>query len=419
VAPRNPRGVGSTEPRISAGPGLDGAGAQRLEKYADLAVRVGANVQEGQTVFIQTGVEHVPLARALARASYRAGARYVDVGYVDQHVRHAMIEFAADEILQYTPPWQLERAKNWDGAAMIATTGDPEPELFGDLDGEKVGRTRMVEASEIARGTMMRKSVNWTGVAFPNEGWATQVFGEPGVERLWEAVAFCTRLDEDDPVQAWRDHMAKLERRAKAMNDAAFDALRYRGTGTDFTVGLLPNARWMSALFHTANGIEYVPNMPTEEVFTTPDHRRAEGTIASSMPLALLGEIVEDLRLTVKDGKIVDVQATKGADVVRGQMQVDEGASRFGELALVDGESRVGQTGITFFDTLYDENARAHIAFGFGVPEVFEGDPGDGMNISSVHTDFMVGRPELEIDGLTKDGAAVPILREETWQLPE
>jgi len=265
----------------------------------------------------------------------------------------------------------------------------------------------------------MERSLNWSGVAYPSEGWATQIYGEPDVERLWEAVAFCTRLDEADPVQAWRDHMARLEARAQKLTELRFDAIHYRGPGTDFTIGLLPNARWMSALFRRADGREYVPNMPTEEIFTTPDARRAEGTIASSLPLALHGDIVEDMRLTVKDGKIVDVQAKRGAEVVRGQLESDERAAYFGELALVDGTSRVGQTGITFFDTLYDENATCHIAYGFGIPEVFEGDAGEGMNISTVHTDFMVGRPELEIDGLTKDGNAVPILREETWQLPE
>jgi aminopeptidase len=159
--------------------------------------------------------------------------------------------------------------------------------------------------------------------------------------------------------------------------------------------------------------------MPTEEIFTTPDPRRAEGTISSSLPLALLGEMVKGLRLTVRDGTIVEVEAEQGAEVVRSQVASDEGAARFGEIALVDGTSRVGKTGITFFDTLYDENATCHIAYGFGIPEVFEGGADDGMNVSSVHTDFMVGRPELEVDGLMKDGAAVPILRNETWQLPE
>jgi aminopeptidase len=390
---------------------------ERLEKYARLAVEVGANVQEGQTVFLSAMVEHAPLARALARASYGAGARYVDVRYVDQHVRRAMIELGPDEALEHTPEWLKTRFRATGGNANIATTGDPAPELMADLDGERVGRARMKELAEIVRDLMTERKINWTGIAYPNEGWAEKVFGEPDVERLWEAVAFCTRLDEPDPVAAWREHMRKLEDRAAQLNERTFDALHYRGPGTDFTIGLLPNTRWLSALFRTADGHEYVPNMPTEEIFTTPDCRRAEGTIASTRPLALTGDVIEGLAFTVKDGKIVDVDAKHGADLVRGELDVDDRARYFGEVALVDGASRVGQTGITFFDTLYDENATSHIAYGFGIPEAFDGEPGEGMNVSTVHTDFMVGSPELEVDGLTADGEAVPILRDETWQL--
>ncbi|MFL5963693.1 MAG: aminopeptidase [Gaiellaceae bacterium] len=392
---------------------------ERLERYAELAVRVGANVEAGQNVFIQSQIEHAPLARALTRAAYAAGARYVDVTYRDQHIRKAMIGLGPDDALTHTPGWTKTRAKALKGAALIATTGDPEPELLGDLDGERVGRAQMREVTEIMRGHMVARAINWTGVAYPNAGWANKMFGEPDVERLWEAVASCTRLDEPDPVAAWRDHLARLERRAATLNERQFDALRYRGPGTDFTIGLLAAARWMSALFRTASGRDYVPNMPTEEIFTTPDRRRAEGTISSSLPLALHGDIVKGLELTVKDGRIVNVDAEHGAELVRSETSRDEGASYFGELALVDGSSRVGKTGITFFDTLYDENATCHIAYGFGIPETFEGEPGEGMNVSSVHTDFMIGRPELEVDGLAKDGTAVPILRDETWQLPE
>jgi len=390
---------------------------ERLEAYADLAVRVGANVQVGQTVFLTTQIEHAPLARALTRAAYRAGARYVDVRYRDDHVRHAMIELGPDEALTHSPEWMKQLYRAMEGGAQLWTTGEPEPELMNDLDGERVGRARMKEVVEIIREQMVQRSLNWSGVAYPSEGWATQIYGEPDVERLWEAVAFCTRLDEADPVQAWRDHMARLEGRGKVLTELQLDAVHYTGPGTDLTVGLNPNARWMSALFRTREGIEYVPNMPTEEVFTTPDCRRAEGTIRSSRPLVLDGDIIEGLRLTVKDGKIVDVQADKGAGIVRGQLEIDDRAAYFGELALVDGTSRVGRTKTTFFDTLYDENATCHIAYGFGVPEVFDGDPGDGMNISGVHTDFMVGGPELAVDGITKDGTAVPILREDVWQL--
>jgi aminopeptidase len=392
---------------------------QRLARYAELAVRVGANVQQGQTVFVLSQIDHAPLARAITRAAYEAGATYVDVQYRDQHVRKAMIELGSDETLTYTPDWLKTLFHARAGNALIATTGDPEPELLGELDGERVGRAQMKALIEIVRDQMTTRSVNWTGVAYPNAGWATQVFGEPDVERLWEAVAFCTRLDEADPVEAWREHMARLESRASKLTGMALDSLHYRGPGTDFTVGLLDNARWMSALFHTASGIEYVPNMPTEEIFTTPDSRRAEGTIRSSRPLALAGDIIEGLQLTVRHGKIVDVQAEKGADIVRGQLASDERAAYFGELALVDGTSRVGKTEITFFDTLFDENATCHIAYGFGIAEAFDGDPSDGMNVSNVHTDFMIGRPELEVDGVTKDGASIPIIREDTWQLPE
>jgi aminopeptidase len=390
---------------------------ERLEAYADLAVRVGANVQVGQTVFLTTQIEHAPLARALTRAAYRAGARYVDVRYRDDHVRHAMIDLGPDEALTHSPEWMKQLYRAMEGGAQLWTTGEPEPELMNDLDGERVGRARMKEVVEIIREQMVQRSLNWSGVAYPSEGWATQIYGEPDVERLWEAVAFCTRLDEADPVQAWRDHMARLEGRGKVLTELQLDAVHYTGPGTDLTVGLNPNARWMSALFRTRDGIEYVPNMPTEEVFTTPDCRRAEGTIRSSRPLVLDGDIIEGLRLTVKDGKIVDVQADKGAGIVRGQLEIDDRAAYFGELALVDGTSRVGRTKTTFFDTLYDENATCHIAYGFGVPEVFDGDPGDGMNISGVHTDFMVGGPELAVDGITKDGTAIPILREDVWQL--
>ena len=391
----------------------------RLAKYAELAVRVGANLQPGQILFISPQIEHAPLARAIARAGYRAGARYVDMNYRDEHVRKAMIAKGPDEALTLTPDWLKTRAEALAGNAMIWTTGEPEPDLMSDLDGERVGRAQMRELAEIGRRRMIERSTNWSGVAYPNAGWAEQMFGAPDVERLWEAVAFCTRLDEDDPVAAWREHMQRLETRAATLNELKLDSLHYSGPGTDFTVGLLDEARWLSALFRTRDGVEYVPNLPTEEIFTTPDCRRAEGTIRSSRPLVLLGEVIEGLHLTVEDARIVDVQAEKGADVVRAQIATDENAARFGELALVDGTSRVGQTGLTFFETLYDENATCHIAYGFGIPEAFEGQPGDGMNVANVHTDFMVGGPELEIDGITKDGKRVPILREDQWQLPE
>ena len=393
---------------------------ERLERYAAVAIEVGANVEAGQNVFIGARVEHAPLARALTRAAYKAGARYVDVYYTDQHVRRAMIELGPDEALSYSPPWLIERYESMGGAAMVGTSGDPEPTLLADLDGERVGRARMKEVMQVAMRQMQERSVNWTGIAYPNEGWAEQMFGEPDVERLWEAVAFCTRLDEADPVAAWREHMARLDRRAKALNDLQLDALRYRGPGTELEIGLLERTRFCSALFRTAAGRPYTANLPTEEVFATPDARRAEGVVTSTKPLALLGEIVEKLVLTFEGGRVADVQAEKGAEVVRAQISTDENAVHLGEVALVDGESRVGKTGLTFFDTLFDENATCHIAYGMAIPEGHEGEAtGEGINVSTVHTDFMVGGPEVEVDGVTADGRVVPLLREDVWQLPE
>jgi aminopeptidase len=393
---------------------------ERLERYAAVAIEVGANVEAGQRVYISARIEHAPLARALTRAAYKAGARYVDVAYVDQHVRRAMIELGPDEALSYSPPWLVSRFEEMQGQAMVGTTGDPEPALLADLDGERVGRARMKEVAQVAMRQLQERSVNWTGIAFPNEGWAEQMFGEPDVERLWAAVAFCTRLDEADPVAAWRAHMARLDSRAKAMNELRLDALRYRGPGTELEIGLLERTRFGSALFRTAGGRPYTANLPTEEVFATPDARRAEGVITSTKPLALLGEIVRGLQITFAAGRIVDVQAEAGAEVVRAQIASDENAVHLGEVALVDGESRVGKTGLTFFDTLFDENATCHVAYGMAIPEGHEGDePHDGINVSTVHTDFMVGGPEVEVDGVTADGRVVPILREDVWQLPE
>jgi aminopeptidase len=392
----------------------------RLERYASVAVRVGANVGRGQTLFIGARIEHAPLVRALARQAYAAGARYVDVEYRDQHVRRAMIELGPDEALDHSPAWLIERCEAFAGNAVIGTTGDPSPQLLADLDGERVGRARMKEVARVALRQLTERTVNWTGVAFPNEGWAQEVFGEPDVERLWAAVALCTRLDEPDPVEAWRLHMERLDRRAAALNALGLDRVTYHGPGTDLEIGLLERSRFGSALFETVDGRRYVANMPTEEVFTTPDARRAEGVVTSTKPLALAGDVVKGLRLTFEGGRIVDVEADEGADVVRGELETDENAVRLGEVALVDGTSRVGQTGITFFDTLYDENATCHIAYGAAVSEGHQGEEeDDGINQSLVHTDFMIGGPEVDVDGVTRDGRVIPLLREDVWQLPE
>jgi len=253
----------------------------------------------------------------------------------------------------------------------------------------------------------------------PNAGWAMQMFGEPDVDRLWELVEHCVRLDEPDPVAAWRAHIARLDARAQALNDLEVDALRFQGPGTDLTIGLLPESRWLGVESRTVDGVVYVANMPTEEVYTTPDARRTEGVVTSTMPLSVYGTIVRGLRLRFSAGRIVEVDADEGAEVIRGQLASDENAAALGEVALVDGTSLVGRTGLTFFDTLYDENATCHVAIGDAYAEAVEGGLIEGVNVSSVHTDFMIGGPEVSVDAVTRAGSVAPLLRAEVWQLPD
>jgi len=396
--------------------------AERLERYAELAVHVGANVQPGQVVEVIGLVEHAPLARAVARAAYRGGARFVDVAYSDSHVRRARIEHAPEETLSMTPPWLLTREHELarERGAAIGITGDPEPELLGDLPGERVGKTRMVELAEESMKAVNERLINWTGVAFPNEGWARAVFGEPDVERLWDAVAHAVRLDEPDPAAAWAAHVDRLERRARALDALRVDTLRFRGPGTDLTVGLLEQSVWCGPRSYTASGLPHVANMPTEEVFTTPDARRTEGVVRSTRPLVLYGTVVRGLEVRFDRGRIAAVDAESGADVVRGQLASDERAACLGEVALVDGTSRVADAGVTFFDTLFDENVTCHVAYGAAYAEAVDGEPpNDGFNASSVHTDFMIGGPDVTVDAVTRDGDVVPLLRDDVWQLPD
>jgi aminopeptidase len=390
---------------------------ERLERYAELAVRVGANVQEGQEVFVHAYVEHMELGRALVRQSWQAGASYVHLLYRDDHLRKARIELGPDSALTYSPPWEIKLTQETAGNAQLGTTGKFEPELLADLDGERLGRAVQLEIAELVQRQHRENTVNWCGVGAPNEGWARQVFGEPDVERLWEKVAFCMRLDEPDPVAAWQAHLARLDARAAALTALHPDAIHYRGPGTDLTVGLIPSARWGSARFRTSGGIDYVANMPTEEIFTTPDSRRAEGTIRSSLPLSLNGQIIRGLQFTFEDGRIVGVEAETGADFIRSQIATNENADRLGELALVTKESRVGQSGTLFYDTLFDENATCHIAYGMGLPYAFEGEPDERTNVCNIHVDFMVGAPELEVDAVLADGTEIPLIRDEEWQL--
>jgi aminopeptidase len=399
-----------------------------LDRYARLILEIGVNLEPGQILGVGAEIEHAPLVRAVARAAYEAGARYVDVLYRDDEVRKARLESGPDELLEWTPPWRIERRRALgEHGAHLSIHGARDPHLFDSVDGERLARARYRAEEELWLRLATENRVNWCVVGYATDGWARAVFGEPDSQRLWEAIATTVRLDEPDPATAWRAHVERLARRAGALNERRFDAIRFHGPGTDLTVGLHPGSAWQGAADTTVWGRDYVANVPTEEVFTTPDARRTEGVVRSTRPLFLLGTLVEGLEVRFAGGRIVGVEAERGAEVVRTQVATDEGAATLGEVALVDASSRVGQTGVTFLETLFDENAASHIAYGQGFAAQVEGAEGlsskdlqaRGISQSSLHTDFMVGGPAVKVDGLTRDGDAVPLLRENVWQLGE
>ena len=394
-----------------------------LERLADLAVTVGANVQPGQIVCVHTDVERIPLSRAVADRAYRAGARHVEVVYADPWLQRSRIQHGPDDSIGFAPSWAVDRIREMgeQHVATIRLEGAFDPAALEELDPERLGHDQPPTRQEMIK-LVTGRLTNWTIVPAPTMAWAQVVHPdlspEAALAQLWEEVVFICRLDHPDPAQAWLERMRRLREVAAMLDERRFSAIAFKGDGTDLTVGLLPSSRWLAASFSRFDGLEHYPNIPSEEVFTAPDPLRVDGHVRATKPLDLEGTVIEGLRVRFEGGKAVEIDADRGADVLRTRCSLDEGASRLGELALVDGEGRIGQLDTVFFTTLIDENAASHIALGHGYAFAVEDEAEHSrVNSSSIHIDFMIGSPELDVDGIGRDGARMPLLRGGAWQI--
>ena len=395
-----------------------------FRSLGELAVRVGANLQAGQELVVAGDVEHAPLVRATMDAGWRAGASDVQCLYREPYDRLFLGRYGADDRLERSPFATLAYFDHLaEGQrAVVVVGGDATPGLYADIDPERLARIVPADAMRRRAEIWGRRGVAWTVVPFPTEAWSARIFGEPDVGRLREVMARAMRLDEPDPVEAWRNHLAELSARAQILNARSYDALRFRGPGTDLLIGLLPNARWGSVQGKTAWGQRYLANIPTEEVCTTPDFRRTHGLVTMTRPFADVGAYVTGISMRFEHGRLVQASASEGEAWLRQMLATDDGASMVGEIALVPTDNRLAEFQLTFFHGLFDENVSSHMALGWGLTE--PGTEGmsaaerraEGMSTSSVHNDFTIGGPEIDVSGVTKDGREEPLMVGGNWQ---
>jgi aminopeptidase len=391
-----------------------------LDSYANVILDVAVPVVPDDLMLVNAELVHAPLAQALAEAAYIRGARYVDIWYFDPRAKRSRVRHANTATLGEVPAW-LD-ARNDEAAErhgiVVTICGSAAPDLLARVDPSRVGFDRMPSLESRVR-LQLANLACWTIVPCATAEWARAVFGEPDAERLWECLRPILRLDQPDPRAAWRSRIDELLGRAAVLNSLELDAVHFSGPGTDLTIGLLPGAHWTAAELESVTGRRFQANLPTEEVFTTPDYRRVNGTVRATRPLALGGTVVRGLELTFHDGVVSEVRAGNGAEAVRANQATDAGAARLGELALVDGSSPVGRSSTTFLETLLDENATCHLAWGAGlppgVPPTMRGGNAPGVNSSRVHIDFMVGGPEVTVTGLRRHGSPVVLLRNDEW----
>ncbi len=402
----------------------------KLDRLGEVAVRVGLQLREGQDLVMTAPVAALPLVRRITEHAYRAGAGLVTTFFADEETTLARYRFGADASFDRSAGWLYEgMAKAFEGgAARLAIAGD-NPLLLSGEDPAKVARANRANSTAYkpALERIVGFDINWTIVSYPNPSWAKVVFPDDpedvAVGRLAQAIFAASRVDQGDPVAAWREHNARLHARRDWLNEHRFAALHFTGPGTDLTVGLGDGHLWQGGASTAKNGIECNPNIPTEEVFTTPHAQRVDGHVRSTKPLSHQGTLIQDIEVRFEGGRAVSVRASRGEEVLAKVMDTDEGARRLGEVALVPNSSPISQSGLLFYNTLFDENAACHIALGQCYSKCFidggkltpEEVAARGGNQSLIHIDWMIGSGEIDIDGVHADGRRVPVMRRGEW----
>ncbi|TKJ21619.1 MAG: aminopeptidase [Promethearchaeota archaeon Loki_b32] len=411
---------------------------QNLKKYAKVIVKVGLNLQPGQRLLIGgltlsndgTPLEFAPLVRLIAKEAYQIGARLVDVMWGDDQLRLIRFQHAPKDSFEVFPKWRI------DAEVKIGEAGDADlvivssdPELLREQDPQLITKFQQTFFKHVKplSDLISKNAMNWLAASGATDGWANKVFPtfpkKSRKAKLWDSIFEICRVKEKDPISAWRDHIDQLGKRKDYLNSKKYNELKLIAPGTDLTIGLPKGHKWVGGITTTQNGINFTPNMPTEEIFTIPHKDKTEGIVSSTKPLYYGGVIIEDFRLKFSEGRIIEVKAKKGADFLLKTLETDNGARYLGEIALVPHSSPISQSDLLFYNTLIDENAAIHVAFGrarkFNLEngeEMSDDDfAGVGGNLSLIHIDFMIGSGEMDVDGITEDGTFEPIMRNGEW----
>lgn len=404
-----------------------------LKKYASLAVKKGVNLQKGQVLMINTPIECYDFARVIAEEAYREGAKEVIVRYSDQVIQRLTLENASIETLSNIPDWFSESYNKYakEGCCVISVSAS-DPDAYKGVPADKISAYQQARSKALKEyfELSMANKIRWTVVSVPTDKWAKKIFKdtstEEAVNKLWDQIFKVVRLYEEDPIKAWDEHNSKLHEKMDFLNSQKFKSLHYTNNrGTDLTIELPEGHIWCGGSEHCYNGIEFNANMPTEEVFTMPKRDAVNGTVVSSKPLIYGGNVIDKFKLTFKNGKVVDFTAEEGYDTLKKLLDTDEGASYLGEVALVPYDSPISNSNIIFYNTLFDENASCHLAFGAAYPINMENGENmtkeellsKGANDSIIHEDFMIGTEDLNITGINKDGEKIQIFLNGNWAI--